>query len=132
MCVTLCFSMAARMPPGSAVPMKMLVPPNGSMGKEQTPAACVIGATMRWTGGASSGMQAQKIAFMVSRLRLVICTPLGRPVVPPELARKATPSGSSGRSGASGFCAASQASNDGPSRQTKSLILGQASRMRAR
>ena len=76
-------------------------------------------------------MQAQKIEFMVSMLRLVICTPLGRPVVPPELARNATPSGSSGRSGAVSFWLASQSSNDGRSRQTKSRILGQASRMRA-
>ena len=77
-----------------------------------------------------TGMQAQKIEFMASMLRLVICTPLGRPVVPPELARNATASGSSGRSGASSLWRASQESNDGASRQTKALILGQASRMR--
>ena len=87
---------------------------------------------MRWTGGAVTGMQAQKIEFMVSMLRLVICTPLGRPVVPPELARNTTASGSSARSGAASPWRPSHSSNDGRSRQTKSLIFGQASRMRAR
>jgi hypothetical protein len=112
--------------------MKMLVPPKASSGNEQTPAACVIGATIRWTGGDFTGMQAQKIEFIVSMLRLVICTPFGRPVVPPELARKATSSGASGRSGASSFCAASHSPKDGVSMQTKPVMRGHASRMRAR
>ena len=95
---------------------------------------CVIGATIRWTGGASpglaSGMQAQKIEFIVSITRLVICTPLGRPVVPPELIRMATSSGASPRSGALSGKRASHCSNSGPSRQMTFRILGQASRMR--
>jgi hypothetical protein len=56
-------------------------------------------------------MVAQKIEFMVSITRLVICTPLGRPVVPPELIKIATSSGESRRSDAASPCFASQASN---------------------
>ena len=77
-------------------------------------------------------MVAQKIEFMVSITRLVICTPLGRPVVPPELIRIATSSGASGKSGAVSPCFASQASNSGASIQMKVLILGQPSLMRGR
>src|SRR5581483_8760371 len=103
-----------------------------SSGNEHTPAAWVIGATIRCTGGPSIGIVAQKIEFIVSITRLVICTPLGRPVVPPELIRMATSSGASGRSGAVSPCLSSQAPNAGASRHRKVLILGQAALMRGR
>ena len=126
--------------------MITISPPDASTGKHSTPAACVNGASARYTGRSPNGYPISVSAVIVSRLALPSITPFGRPVVPPVPTIMARSSGSV-RSGAGWDAPPLNASQPtvlrplgwgsgpesvgSPSRHTNVCTFGSESRMRS-
>jgi len=106
--------MSLKNSPRSGAGMTTTSPPSASTGKHRTPAAWVSGASARYTGRPENGYDISVSADIVSRLRPVSRTPLGRPVVPPVPTSIATSSGGS-TSSASAGSAPSHSSSEGSS-----------------
>ena len=84
-------------------------------------AACVIGATQRWTGdGPVASTDVQKLAIRVSQVRLVHTAPFERPVVPPVARMLQGRCGSSGMSGQKDGAAKLNSARDGPTPPSRS------------
>ena len=73
------------------------MPPSAMLASANGPAACVIGAATRLTGGFFIGIDATRLETSACQLPCVSITPFERPVVPPVFARKASSSGAPAR-----------------------------------
>ena len=82
---------------GSNLASTTTVPPSAMLASASGPAAWVIGAATRFTGGRFIGIEATRLETSACQLPLVSITPLERPVVPPVLARKPSSSASPAR-----------------------------------